>query len=300
MTDQPDTPSNELAENLEKLTGDVDNLESVIGVLFETLASQGLKATPHIGQSLARIRHRLSVMRSGCQQAARQLEQLQQLVRTSALITSSLNLNQVLEEVMDTVIQLTGAERAYLMLYDADNQLQVRSARNWDKETLNSEEARFSRGIIDAAIQDEKPIITTNAQADERFGTRESIVIQQLRSILCIPLTMRGQTVGVLYADNRFRQGIFQEESIPILTAFGTQAAIAIQNAKAFGAVRDDLAEAQREIYRLRIQIDQSKVDRHVTQITETAYFRDLSEKAKAFRKEHEGKRKKSSKREEK
>lgn len=284
MADQPDMIVDEFTGGLDKLAESVDKLESVLDILFETLASKGLKPTAHLNRAMAGLRRNLNAVQFNGQQVQLQLGQLREFMRTGALITSSLELEQVLEEVMDTVITLAGAERAYLMLYDDAGDLQIQSARNWDRVTLEDEDARFSRSIIDAAIQGGIPVITTNAQTDDRFESKASVMIQQLRSILCIPLAMRGQMVGVLYADNRFQEGTFREESIPILTAFGSQAAIAIQNAKAFGAVREDLAEAEREIYRLRIELDQSQVDRKVSEITDTAYFQELSEKAKEMR----------------
>src|SRR5258708_6701397 len=147
-----------------------------------------------------------------------QLDKLQGLVHSSALITSSLELNQVLEQVMDTVISLTGAERAYLMLRDqADGELTIRSARNWDHETLPEGDVVFSRSVIVAALEQGTPIVTTNAQSDARFQSHSSIVSHGLRAILCIPLVLDGQIEGVLYADNRIRQGIFSADNIPLL-----------------------------------------------------------------------------------
>src|SRR6185295_2625979 len=102
----------------------------------------------------------------------RQLDQLNELVRTSALITSSLELDTVLEEVLDTVNKLTGAERAYLMLYDEQSGLQIKTARNWDRQTIGEDEAHFSNSIVEAAMKDGLPIITTNAQTDERFSQK--------------------------------------------------------------------------------------------------------------------------------
>src|SRR5262249_7357971 len=53
-----------------------------------------------------------------------------------------------------------------------------------------------------------------------------------LRSILCIPLLLNREVVGVMYADNRIQQGIFSHERIPLLATFGTQAAMAIEKAR--------------------------------------------------------------------
>ena len=203
---------------------------------------------------------------------------MEELLRTFSLITSSLELDRVLEEVMDTVIRLTGAERAYLMLSNKDtNELELAVARNWDRENIADTDGVFSSSIVNQALKEGQAILTTNAQADDRFQNVKSIVNNQLRSILCIPLTLQGRVIGALYADNRITQDVFRHEQIPLLTAFGTQAAIAIENARQFGAVKNDLDKALTELQSLQIEIDRTRVDKQVSQITESDYFQRLS-----------------------
>jgi GAF domain-containing protein len=91
--------------------------------------------------------------------------------------------------------------------------------------------------------------------------------------------------VGVLYADNRFHKGIFSNEMLPVLTAFGTQAAIAIRNARQYGNVKENLAAAEQEIQRLRIAIDETKRQREVARIVDSDTFKELRSQAEAIRK---------------
>jgi len=248
------------------------------------LEAANIQPTYHLKQALEKVQESARHSQASGKIMMQQVEQLQELVRISALITSSLELEQVLEEVMDTVIQLAGAQRGYLMLYDAKSKLQVKAARNWDRQTLSDEEIGFSQSIIDAVVQSSTPIITTNAQSDERFQAQASIVVQQLRSIICVPLGMRGKIVGVLYMDNRFQKALFEQDMVPLLTAFGNQAAIAITNARIFGEVKSNLAEAQAEINRLQIEIDHKRLETQVGEITSTDYFQKISEAAKSMR----------------
>jgi transcriptional regulator with GAF, ATPase, and Fis domain len=286
---EPTTPgAPNLAEQLAAVKKGFDTLEEVLNALFESYAKQGIKPTYHLTAALDKMRKGITDANLNSKQIQRHLDQLAEVVRTAALITSSLELDEVLDDVMDTVVQLTGAERAYLMMYDEQNALQTRAARNWDKQTINQQDAQFSQGIVDAAIKQGVPIITTNAQADERFQSRESISVQQLRSIICIPLSMRGQTIGVLYADNRFKKDLFSEDMVPVLTAFGTQASIAINNARRYGQVKENLAVAQAEIDRLRIEIDKKRLDTQVGEIVGSEYFQKLSETAKAKREQRQ------------
>jgi GAF domain-containing protein len=188
----------------------------------------------------------------------------------------------VLEGVIDTVVALTGAERVYLMLRDKPtDELTMRTVRNRGADSSN-----YSKSVVDMVLAKKEVVITTNAMQDERFQVAESIVASGLRSIMCIPLILGGQVVGVLYADNRFKAGIFQPTLVPLLSAFATQAAIAIKNAKAFEEVKGDLAEARHEIEDLRIQIDKEAMQRQINEITESDYFQHLLNKVNEVRSE--------------
>jgi GAF domain-containing protein len=205
-------------------------------------------------------------------------QQLEKLVETSTLLTSSLDLDQVLNEVMDTIINLSGAQRAYLMLSEPDSdELTVRAARNFGGTDADKEDMTLSRGVINTAFKDGKPILTTNALLDDRFQNWESIVGYALRSILCIPMILRGKSIGVLYIDNRMKEGLFMPETIPMFTAFANQAAIAIENARLYGQVKADLDAAKQEVHTLRIQIDQQQAENQIDEIANSEFFRRLS-----------------------
>jgi PAS domain S-box-containing protein len=165
------------------------------------------------------------------------------LANTTQAVNSSLELDEVLQLVMDTIIRLTEAERGFLMLRDPQGQMVTRIARNWEQESINPNEFAISRTIIQRVIETGGPVLTTNAQEDPRFGGQKSIVAYNLRSILCVPLQAKTELIGVIYADNRIRSGIFNEEERDLLKVFADQAAIAIENARLFASVRHTLDE---------------------------------------------------------
>lgn len=165
------------------------------------------------------------------------------LADTARTVNSSLELDEVLQQVMDTIVRLIGAERGFLMLRDDQGEMVMRVARNWEQESINPSDFSISRTVIRRVIETEEPVLTTNAQEDPRFGGQESIVAYNLRSILCVPLKVKAELIGVIYADNRIRAGIFSEAERDLLLAFANQAAIAIENARLFASVRRTLNE---------------------------------------------------------
>ncbi|MCA9976948.1 MAG: GAF domain-containing protein, partial [Anaerolineales bacterium] len=164
-----------------------------------------------------------------------QQARLAALYEVSSQLGTSLDLSEVLNQVMDAIIQLTGAERGFLMLFDSvTGKLQTMAARNVDQETIDGRSMHISRTVVERAAATGDGILTNNAQEDERFSTQQSVVGYQLRSIMCAPLRARGRTIGVVYVDNRFFTGVFEQADLDLLSAFANQAAIAIENARLF------------------------------------------------------------------
>jgi len=168
---------------------------------------------------------------------------LRALTDISKLINSSLEIDEVLRFAMDTIIRITGAERGFLMLKNENGDLEIRVARNWEAESVAASESAISRTIINRVVLSGEPILTTDAQDDERFSAQESVVSYNLRSILCLPLLVKGRLTGVIYADNRIQSGIFTEKERDLLFDFANQAAIALENARLFESIRRTLAE---------------------------------------------------------
>jgi PAS domain S-box-containing protein len=165
------------------------------------------------------------------------------LANIGQLINSSLDLHEVLRITMDTIIRLTRAERGFLMLRDDKGVLSIRIARNWEQESIPPSEFAISSTIVTRVISEGWPVLTTDAQEDPRFGGHESVVANNLRSILCVPLKVKEELTGLIYADNRIRSGIFTEVERDLLSTFANQAAVAIENARLFESVQRTLSE---------------------------------------------------------
>ena len=161
------------------------------------------------------------------------------------VVNSSLGLKQVLEEVMDTLIRLMQAERGFLMLKEPNGELTLQTARGMDAEGAHEETFSGSRTIIHAVIESGRPVLTTNAQSDPRFERQLSVTAFQLRSILCAPLKLKDELIGVIYVDHRGMPGMFRESDLSIISAFADQAAVAIDNARLFESLKAANAELE-------------------------------------------------------
>ena len=284
---------NERFQKISDSLGDANEnavqLRKTVDGLLGALQKRGVQINVDFDTPTKALYRGLDAAKKQTELMSQQWALMEELVTISALLTSSLELDDVLEAVLDTVIRLTGAERAYLMLMQpSTNELKVQIARNQNQENIAEDDITFSEGIIETALKDREPVITTNAQSDARFEARESVMSHSLRSIIVVPLFLGETIVGVLYADNRIEAGIFRQESMPILSAYANQAAIAISNARLFEQVKDDLVEARRKVEALQIQIDEQRVQEEVANITDNEFFEQLTEKVAQIRARHD------------
>lgn len=169
------------------------------------------------------------------------------LYEASQKLNSSLDWQETVENVIDAVIRITGAERGLLMLHEQGT-WRVLSARCADNHTFSDKDLQFSHSIIQQMAEQGKAILTHNAQRDPRFRSSDSIVTYGLRSILCAPLSFRGELLGALYLENRMKAGIFSQDDLITLSAFANQAATALANARTHQQTQQALARSAGEL----------------------------------------------------
>jgi adenylate cyclase len=180
-----------------------------------------------------------------------EITQLRMLARTAALINASLDIDTVLAQAMDELVGLLGAERGFILLVNEDNnRVEFRISRGVNVDEFSRDEV--SRTILRRVLSEGQPILTDNAMADPRLKDIDTVGRFELRSIMCVPLRLRGhdgasaRIGGAIYVDNKFREAVFRERELTLLTAFANQAAVAVDNATLFAQVQATLQEISR------------------------------------------------------
>lgn len=152
------------------------------------------------------------------------------LQRINRAINSELDVDRLLEIILDSAIELTDAERGFLIVKE-DGKLGFRVARNFDRESLEHPEFSISKSIAEQVLESGDPILTLNAQEDERFTGAQSVSTLGLRSLVCIPFHVKDEILGTVYLDNRLHKGVFSDEDVRLLETLADQAGIALANA---------------------------------------------------------------------
>lgn len=196
-------------------------------------------------------------------------DRLSLLYELSQAFNSSLDLDEVLHRVMDEVIVAVRAERGFMMLDEGGEKpgegLVFRVARGIDQKTIDTPQFEISRSVVEKVAADGQPILTSNAQDDERFSMRTSVMFLGLRSILCVPLRTKDRFLGVIYVDNRIQAGIFTQSDLELLSAIASSASIAIENARLY-QVAVEKGRMERELQVAR-QVQASLLPQSVPQV---------------------------------
>jgi serine phosphatase RsbU (regulator of sigma subunit) len=135
-------------------------------------------------------------------------------------------LEQLLEVILDLAFKAVPAQRAALLLLDANGKLETRASRNLaGQQTL-----AISRTVAQAVLEQKQAVLTVDAQTDERFESAASIRIQGIRSVLCAPLLGRESVRGLIYADSLIGQRAFTENDLRLLGLIANMAAVKVEN----------------------------------------------------------------------
>ncbi len=188
---------------------------------------------------------------------SRKLEMLNGLART---ITTTLVMEEVLGLVLQSTLDLTHAERGYILLWE-NEQLVCRSALNHLGAALNLEDDPISRSICQRVLDSADPLCVDDALSDQEFQMQASVMALNLRTVMCVPLLSKQNVLGVLYVDSQAIVNHFTERDLGMLESIAHHAAIAIENAHLYSQLTQRANELEHlvELYEeanLRASVD--------------------------------------------
>lgn len=194
------------------------------------------------------------------------LETYKKLFAINQRILAQLNLNRLLDLILDEAIELSGAERGFIIL-NKEKGLEVSSARNMDKESLKKAQEKISATVIREVTRTQAPLLTTDAALDEKLKKAASVHRMKLRSVMAAPLMDGNEVQGVIYLDNRFASGVFQESQAEVIGSFAAQASLAITHARLLHENRDrqkQLEKSRKTVERLNRALEEKLKDQEV------------------------------------
>jgi len=152
------------------------------------------------------------------------------MYKVSGIIRNNADIDRLLREVLDEIFRNFRAERGLIMLIDDETGELVPRAFLSRSDDPGEADMSISRTIVDEVIEKQEAILTSDATLDERFNPAASIAQQHIRSAMCVPLSTRDQTLGIIYVDCRSDAVTFKKGDLELLTAIGNEAGVAVEN----------------------------------------------------------------------
>ena len=189
-----------------------------------------------ISETLGRVRERLYRPQQGLDTSTQANLYFRRLLEVSREMNSTLQLGQVLDVAISTLVEMFAAENGFLLAVDSGGELVFNVALNADSRDIGDATAEISHSVVEEVLKSGNPILVENALEDERFKAQSSVLHLELRSAMCVPLTGRDGVFGAIYIDHRLVSGRFSQGDLELLSLFANQVAIAIENARLFEA----------------------------------------------------------------
>lgn len=185
------------------------------------------------------------------------------------LISSILDPDILLEKILDEIMLLVGADNGMLLLYpeaegkpedEADERkLQVKAARNMSGEEGGRKRFTEASSSIIRQVETEKtPLLASDAQLEGPFRNMNSVLLHDIKSVICAPVMAKGKLMGVIYLGNNHLNGLFDDYDLDVVDMLAGQAGVSLQNARMYvklkqyaeeiGKSRDEIAEWNRKL----------------------------------------------------
>jgi len=176
------------------------------------------------------------------------LDQLSIIIESGRTITSTLNLDEVVNSILDMITDLIKAEAWSLLMLDVEtNELFFKAARGLKSKKIKQFRLKMGQGIAGWVAQHKKPLIVNDVQHDDRFYRDIDLTTKFVtRSILCAPILFKGKLLAVIEILNKLEFQPFRQKDLSTISSLLDTAAIAIENAQLFNqaeelAITDDL-----------------------------------------------------------
>jgi len=166
--------------------------------------------------------------------------QISSLFEVGLAMTSEVSLQRLFEVVVDSASRICGAQRCSLMLIDRDGEtMRIRAARGIPPEIVAKAEGRVGEGISGSVAASGEALYIANIERDGSFSKDNDDSKYNNASLICVPVLVHDQVVGVLNVNNKQGGASFTENDLNLLTLLASQAAVAMDNAHRY----QDLSE---------------------------------------------------------
>ncbi len=181
-----------------------------------------------------------------------QVNALQALLSINRRLLTEENLGVLAGRILEFSLELSGAESALIATLQDDQQLEILSTLNLP---MNEATKSMSQGIAKKVLTTGNSVTAHDAIADQEFNVHESVMNLGLRSILCVPIRVKGKPIGILYLSHTHRKALFSYEIVNLMEAFADQIALGIINAQRISELKQLKGDLETALQHANLEI---------------------------------------------
>ena len=161
------------------------------------------------------------------------------LYDVSRRINALKDLNLLLQEITALAVEALDAERGFVVLQDEHRTI---------KATMNiAEDEVHSNTVVEQVISQKKPLMVFDTDSSPELRAAKSIILRGVKSVLAVPLLLKGEPIGAIYVDAK-RRRVFEEGDLEFLEAFSNLAALAIENSRLYERLKRENVVLRRKL----------------------------------------------------
>jgi Nif-specific regulatory protein len=213
------SPSSEkLSESVEKAISFLDNAEKKASTLENSFS-----------ENLSKLLNEYQRFKSETKDLEDERRTYRTLYELSDIISSERDINVLLEEVIDSVIEITSSERGFLKIFDEGKSVKLTIAKDGEKKILEEEKENINEKMVEVALETGNPVCATQLLTSDVDEEKEE-QNPGLVSILCVPLKANEKILGVIYLDDKRPDSFFTQSDAELLNSLAERVAVALEN----------------------------------------------------------------------
>ena len=176
------------------------------------------------------------------------VDHLRLLLDATRLINSPMSLEDVLDRIIDSVIEVTRAERGFLMMIDEAGELEFKVARSMEQIELDAEQLAISFSPVDRVRTTGESVVSSDIHEAEAAIRSASARRLGLSSVMCVPLKVQSRLIGVIYVDSRQEIKRFSEKDLWLFESLASQAALALEKCRLYEELHEHSSTLEEQV----------------------------------------------------
>jgi signal transduction histidine kinase/tetratricopeptide (TPR) repeat protein len=240
--------------------------ERVIGCLYGDRQASWVGVSEREVTLLELMAKHISVtleMRILQDESTRKAHHLEMINSLSRALADTLDLERLLKQALGQVLQITHGEHASIFFGQGED---MTCKASMDRHGQPLADVHVSRSVIARVSRERQPLAILDIGQDEELQAKASLVVRNVRSVMCVPLVRDDQMIGLVYISSSTANKTFNRHDLDLMTAIASQVSMALLNAQAYETIKELNAGLEEKVHARTAELERAYHDLTATQ----------------------------------